>query len=351
MKKQMKKQIRGRKNKGLLLGYAIFFVTLILIIMVSVLIFSLVRKAENDLLTALAMIADAAVTAGICTWIDCIRRKYMVSRPVSEILTATEKIAGGDFSVRLYPKHGYDKYDEYDRIFENLNKMAEELSHNEILRTDFISNVSHEIKTPLAILSNYATLLQEKDLVQEKREEYTRALLSATKRLSDLITNILKLNKLENQVLEEKKEELHLGDFLGEIVLGYEEWIGEKEIDLECDIDDVVYRADRTYMEIVSNNLISNAIKFTPAGGRINISLKEEPRGVVFRVSDTGCGMSPETGARIFDKFYQGDTSHREQGNGLGLALVKKVIDIIGGEIAVESEEGKGSVFTITLKK
>ena len=343
--------MKRHKSRFSLTGYIIFFATILVCVCVSVLAFELVGKTGNRLLIFLVMFAAVAVMAGVCTWIDCIRRKYMVERPVNEILSATEKIAGGDFTVRLHPKHGYDKYDEYDRIFENINKMAEELSHNEVLKTDFISNVSHEIKTPLAILSNYATLLQEKGLSESAREEYTRSLLFATKRLSDLISNILKLNKLENQVLEEKKEELHLGDVLGEIVLGFEEWIGEKDIDLVCDIDDVVYRTDRTYMEIVGNNLLSNAIKFTPAGGRICVSLKDEARGVVLRVSDTGCGMSPEIGARIFDKFYQGDTSHKGEGNGLGLALVKKVIDRIGGEIAVESEEGKGSVFTITLKK
>ena len=343
--------MKRHKNRFSLLGYAIFFVTLIVLIAVSVLTYHFVDKTGNFILVATVLLAVAALMAGLCTWIDCIRRKYMVERPVNEILSATEKISGGDFSVRLYPKHAYDRYDEYDRIFENLNKMAEELSHNEILKTDFISNVSHEIKTPLAILSNYATLLREKGLSDSVREEYTKSLLSATKRLSDLITNILKLNKLENQVLEEKKEELRLGDFLGEIVLGFEEWIVEKEIELECDIDDIVYYTDRTYMEIICNNLLSNAVKFTPAGGRICVSLKDEARGVVLKVADTGCGMSPEVGARIFDKFYQGDTSHKEQGNGLGLALVKKVIDRIGGEIAVESEEGKGSVFELTLKR
>ena len=343
--------MKKNTKKVSLRGYAIFFATLILFISVSVVAYSLVKKTGNTPVVAVTMLAVVALMAGICTWVDYVRRKYMVERPVNEILSATEKIASGDFAVRLYPKHGYAKYDQYDRIFENLNKMAEELSHNEILKTDFISNVSHEIKTPLAILSNYATLLQEDNLSDGTREEYTRSLLLATKRLSDLITNILKLNKLENQVLEEKKEELHLGDFLGEIVLGFEEWIGEKKIDLECDIDDVVYRADKTYMEIICNNLLSNAVKFTPEGGKIGVSLKDEERGVVLEVSDTGCGMSPEVGAHIFDKFYQGDSSHKEQGNGLGLALVKRVIDIIGGEIAVESEENKGSVFTITLKR
>lgn len=341
----------ARKSRFSFAGYLIFFVTIAAIITCAVLVYSLLAETGSPLVIALVMIAVIVVLAGACTVIDLVRRKCMVERPVNEILRATEKIAGGDFNVRLQSKHAYDKYDEYDIIFGNINTMAAELSRNEILKTDFISNVSHEIKTPLAVISNHATLLQDENLSASERAEYTKALLIATKRLTDLITNILKLNKLENQVIQEQKSKLHLGDFLGEIVLGFEDMINEKNIELECDIGDVLYSADKTYIEIICNNLLSNAIKFTPEGGKIGVSLQEGESEIVLKVADTGCGMPPETGARIFDKFYQGDTSHKQQGNGLGLALVKKVIDIMGGKISVESEVGKGSVFEVALKK
>lgn len=333
------------------LGYLIFFVTVAAIITCAVLIYSFLAERAGKLTIAVVMLIVVVVLAGVCTLIDVIRRKYMVERPVREILRATERIAAGDFKVRLTARHGYERYDEYDEIYENINRMAAELSRNEVLKTDFISNVSHEIKTPLSVISNHATLLQDETLTEEERAEYTKALLAASKRLTDLVTDILKLNKLENQVIPEQKTTLHLGDFLGEIVLGFEDLIEGKNIELECDIDDVTFSADRTYLEIISNNLLSNAVKFTPEGGKISVSLKESEKDVVLKVSDTGCGMTPEVGARIFDKFYQGDTSHRQQGNGLGLALVKKVIDLMGGSIRVESELGKGSTFWVTLKK
>ena len=228
--------------------------------------------------------------------------------------------------------------------------MAAELQKNEVLKTDFISNVSHEIKTPLAVIQNYATLLQDGTLDSETRSNYAKTLISASNRITDLITNILKLNKLENQEIQEKHEAFNLTSALGESVLSFESWIEKKNIELNCEFDDVVIFSSKSLLEIVWNNLISNAIKFTPEGGKIDVFLKRIDKNVQVKVVDTGCGMTSETGAKIFEKFYQGDTSHSTQGNGLGLALVKKVIDILGGEISVQSELGKGSTFTILLK-
>ncbi|MBO7187755.1 MAG: HAMP domain-containing histidine kinase, partial [Clostridia bacterium] len=273
-----------------------------------------------------------------------------VERPTQKILNATEKIAEGDFATRLEIKHEYGKYNEYDLIMENLNKMAIELQKNEVLKTDFISNVSHEIKTPLAVIQNYATLLQDENLDSEKRINYSKTLISASKRITDLITNILKLNKLENQEIQEKHETFNLTEALADNVFEFDTIIENKNLELNCDFDEVTIFSSKSLLEIVWNNLISNAIKFTPDGGKIDITLKRKDKNVEIKVSDTGCGIKSEVGERIFEKFYQGDTSHSTQGNGLGLALVKKVIDILGGEISVQSEVGKGSTFSILLK-
>ncbi|MBR2989160.1 MAG: sensor histidine kinase, partial [Clostridia bacterium] len=268
----------------------------------------------------------------------------------NKILQATEKIADGDFSTRLEITHEYGKYNQYDLIMENLNKMALELQKNEVLKTDFISNVSHEIKTPLAVIQNYATLLQDDALDSETRNSYAKTLINASKRITDLITNILKLNKLENQEIQEKPEAFNLTEALAESVVEFDTLVEKKNIELNCDFDEVTIFSSKSLLEIVWNNLISNAIKFTPDGGKIDITLKRKDKSVEIKVADTGCGMSKETGEKIFEKFYQGDTSHSTQGNGLGLALVKKVIDILGGEITVQSEVNKGSEFTILLK-
>lgn len=343
---------RRSGGKTLIIGYIFFFLLVALIITCAVLIYSVIRdKVSSDGIISVIMLVVVFVLAALCTLFDYVRRRIMVDKPVNQILEATQKIAKGDFSVKLTPSHLYKHYNAYDLIMENINKMAKELSRNEVLKTDFISNVSHEIKTPLSVIANYATLLQDESLTKEERADCTEKLLSATNRLTDLVVNILKLNKLENQVIREQKSLLRLGDFVSELILGFEEAIDKKNIDLDCDIEDITTYADKTFVEIICNNLLSNAVKFTDDGGKISVSLKEAGGKIVLSVKDNGCGMDSETGAHIFDKFYQGDTSHSKEGNGLGLALVKRVIDKIGGEISVKSEVGKGTGFTVKWDK
>lgn len=340
-----------KRKKTTIIGYIVFFILIALIITCAILIYSIVKdKLESNGIIAIIMLAVIAVLALFCTLIDYLRRRFTIDKTVNEVLQATEKIARGDFNIELKAKHSYQSYDNFDLIINNINTMAKELSKNEILKTDFISNVSHEIKTPLAIINNYATLLQDKNLDEETRETYLKNLVQATKRLTDLVTNILKLNKLENQVIREQKSEVLLSNFIGEIILGFESQIEEKEIELNCDLDDITANVDKTFIEIICNNLFSNALKFTDKKGVINVSLKQENNIISLIVSDNGCGMNKETGEHILDKFYQGDTSHAKEGNGLGLALVKRVIDIMGGEILVSSELNKGSTFTIKWK-
>lgn len=340
------------KNSGVSVsGTVIFFVLIATIIQIAILVYDFIsHKTSNKGLISVLILAVIAFLAIIFTLCDTVRRKIMVDRPVRKILEATQKIARGDFSVCLDIAHEYRKYNEYDLIMENLNVMAAQLQQTEVLKTDFISNVSHEIKTPLAVIQNYATLLQDETLDAESRKKYSKTLLEATRRLSDLITNILKLNKLENQELKPEAVKFNLTEALTETVLNFEDLIESKEIELICDFDDVYICSSPGLLETVWNNLLSNAIKFTDTGGKISISLKTKENAAEIQVSDTGCGISPDIGAKIFEKFYQGDTSHAQEGNGLGLSLVKKVIDILGGEITVHSEPSKGSTFTVILK-
>ena len=332
-------------------GVISFFVLIAFIMQIAILCYDYItQKTSNISLIAVLILIEIVILSTFCTVFDWIRRKIMVDRPTKKILNATDKIADGDFSTRLEITHEYGKYDQYDWIMENLNKMAIELQKNEVLKTDFISNVSHEIKTPLAVIQNYATLLQDDTLDSETRKSYAKTLIAASKRITDLITNILKLNKLENQEIQETHEAFSLTEALAENVVEFEALIEKKNLQLNCDFEEITIFSSKSLLEIVWNNLISNAIKFTPDGGKIQISLKRKANHVEIKVADTGLGMTSEVGAKIFEKFYQGDTSHATQGNGLGLALVKKVIDILGGEIAVQSEVNKGSTFTIILK-
>lgn len=338
---------RGFKYSGTLL----FFLLIAAVVQIAVLVYDYIAGlTSNNSLIALLMLAVILLISIACTAIDVFRRKIMVDKPVDEILAATERIASGDFSVRLAPRHIYEKYDGFDLICENINTMAAELGKSEMLKSDFISNVSHELKTPLAVIQNYASLMQDETLCDDERQRYAKTLLNASKRLTDLVTNILKLNKLENQQIKPEFEKINLADMLAESVIRHESLIEEKNLTVEADIDDLFIISSPSYLEIVWNNLISNAIKFTEADGAIGVRLKLRGGNAVVEISDTGCGISQDIGKHIFEKFYQGDTSHSGEGNGLGLALVKKVIDVLGGEISVASEVGKGTVFTIVLK-
>ncbi|MBQ8649547.1 MAG: HAMP domain-containing histidine kinase [Clostridia bacterium] len=296
--------------------------------------------------------ANVLLLSLIFTFVDALRRKFTVDRPAKHITQAAEKIMQGDFSVRIKPLSRFGTDDKFNEITECFNKMAEELSSVETLRTDFIANVSHEMKTPLAVMQNYGTLLQSSELSEEKRIEYAKAITDSSRRLADMMTNILKLNRLENQQIYPQAEEYDLAEQLCECLLQYESVWENSGIEINTDIaEDVIVKADEELLSLVWNNLFSNAFKFTGKGGTVSVSLTATKHHAVVRVSDTGCGMSPEVGEHIFEKFYQGDTSHSTQGNGLGLALVKRVVDIIGGEISVESVKGKGSSFTVKIRR
>lgn len=270
--------------------------------------------------------------------------------PLQEISEATEKVAHGDFSVYIPTINTPDKLDYLDVMIMDLNRMIEELGSIETLKTDFISNVSHEMKTPIAVIKNSAQLLQMNGMSEEQRLEYAKNIDSAAGRLSDLITNILKLNKLENQTIVPETEAYDVCRQLCDCVIQFEDRWEEKGMELDIDLEEeVAVRADRELMELVWNNLLSNAIKFTKPGGRIAIRQTSGQGWVEVSVSDTGCGMNEDTVKHIFDKFYQGDTSHSREGNGLGMALVQRVLQLLDGEIQVTSEVGKGSTFSVKL--
>ena len=295
---------------------------------------------------ALLTFGNVFLLSGLFMAVHLLQNYLTVTRPVRAIRKGLEQITQGDLSVRI-PSTGSAAF---DGIIDSINRMTEELSTVETLKTDFISNVSHEIKTPIAVMQNYARLLQSKELSQEEREDYAKAVSDAAQRLNTLIANILKLNRLENQQIKPGNETFDLSAQVTECLLGFEQVWEDKEIEIIPEMEDgVTVCSDRELLSIVWNNLLSNAFKFTEPGGTVGVTLREEDGMVSVSVRDTGCGISPQTGRHIFDKFYQGDTSHATQGNGLGLALVKRIIDIIGGEIDVESVPGEGSTFTVRL--
>ena len=354
MKKLTFRQILKAAN-----NYVVFFLTVAFAVSCCMMLFvstlsdtmGLDLTADNVGAAAKVTFANVLLITFVFGTVDYVRRKITVDRPVRQITEAAKKIMQGDFSVRIPPIHGAGT-DGFNQIREAINKMAEELSGTETLRTDFIANVSHELKTPLAVMGNYATMLQQPRITEEEKNEYAKAISEAARKLAQLITNILKLNKLENQQIFPQPQEFDLGEQLCESLLQFEDAWEAKNLEIETDIeDDVRIKSDPELLSLVWNNLISNAVKFTPDGGTIGVSLKTADHAVIVQVRDTGCGMKPETGIHIFEKFYQGDTSHATQGNGLGLALVKRVMDILNGEIGVQSVYGEGSTFTVKFKR
>ncbi len=307
---------------------------------------------ENINMAARLTFLNVVFLSLICTVIDGVRRKIMIDRPVKKIVAAAEQIAKGDYSVRINPLRSINRADGLDKIAECYNKMAQELAGTATMQSDFIANVSHELKTPLAVMQNYGKLLQSPDLSDEERIRYAKSVSDACRRLADLISNILRLNKLENSQIYPSAHKYDLSEQLCESLLSFDGIWEAKDISIETDIaEDVTICADPELLSIVWNNLISNALKFTEKGGRVSLSLATEGENAVVRIADTGCGIDPEVGRHIFDKFYQGDTSHATEGNGLGLALVKRAVEITEGEISVESTPGEGTLFTVKLRQ
>ncbi len=340
--------------------YFCFFLLMAFFITCSMMLFLQTMSKSMGIVLTEANIHTAAVITFwnvvflslVCTVIDAIRRKITIDRPVKQIVEAAERIAKGDYSVRIPRLHSINRADGLDEIIVCYNKMAEELSGIETLQTDFIANVSHELKTPISVMQNYATLLMQSELSEKDRIHYSKSIAEASRSLADLVTNILKLNKLENQQIYPNSTDFDLTEQLCECLLTFENVWEQKKIEIETELKDgVIINADAELLSLVWNNLFSNAFKFTENGGKVSVLLTTENDFAIVSVADTGCGISLDTGKHIFEKFYQGDTSHQTQGNGLGLALVKRVVDIIGGEINVSSEIGKGSTFTIKIRR
>jgi signal transduction histidine kinase len=303
---------------------------------------------DTVLFFIIALVGCLIFSALVLAIITTIIRYYSMGRPVRRLSDAAKKIAAGDFSARVAPMRRDGKKDYIEVLFDDFNTMAAELAGIETLKNDFIANVSHEIKTPLSVIQGYAAALQNDTLTVEERRDYAKTIMDATQKLSVLVTNILKLNKLENQEIVPEAAPYDLSEQLRRCALTLEDLWERKNISFTADLEEVTVKYDARMLELVWNNLLSNAVKFTESGGAIELTLKTQDGFVLIGVKDSGCGMDEKTVTHIFDKFYQGDSSHSQEGNGLGLALVKKVVEITGGEISVDSTPGQGTMFTVS---
>ena len=289
------------------------------------------------------------LTAILCTilgfWVSYFLMNS-IFRPIEKLSEASLEVAKGNFNVQI-PYNGYEE--EIKIAIDNFNRMTSELNSVEIMRNDFISNVSHEFKTPLTSIMGYVTLLQDAELSEEERNEYIQMAFINIEKLNNLTTDILLLSRLENQQKKPESLTYRLDEQIRESILLLESEWNAKNINLHIDLQEISYSGYRSLLSMVWNNLIGNAIKYTPDNGNIWISLEHTESRVRFRIKDDGIGMDEHTLRHIFEKFYQGDSSRQSQGNGLGLALCRKIINLSDGYIFVNSQLGKGSNFTVEL--
>ncbi len=332
-----------------LVSYLIFVITVSIVVSLGIIIYSNIKDFPLGILALFVLIY--ILFAGLVFYIiDYVRRNVFINKPLNDILDATYLISKGQFDINLKPRHNLSDYDELDMIMVNINKMVNALRNEEILRNDFISNFSHEVKTPIAVIDGYINLLKKRDIKDNDKEMYLDKVAISVSNLSNLVSNILKLNKLENEE-EIEKENVNLVSILENVIVSFDELLVNKNINLDidiCDKADII--SNQSIIQIIFSNLISNAIKFSKDNSIIVIKLLKNDNNYKFIVKDNGIGMTKDTINNIFNRFYQADTSHKSEGNGLGLSMVKKGIDRLGYKISIESEEGIGSTFVVDIK-
>ena len=300
-----------------------------------------------DINSSLILLIDLLVTGLIIGSVVTSLLSKLFFDPIKELGAAMERVADGDFSVRLKTKNSSKEIRE---IFSGFNLMTHELASTEILQTDFISNVSHEFKTPINAIEGYTTLLQDCENLNADQQQYVDKILFNTKRLSGLVGNILLLSKIENQSIKKNQTRYRLDEQIRQSIVALESaWI-KKDIEFDVDMERIDYLGNEPLMRHVWDNLIGNAVKFNPPCGFIYIRLKKQNENIIFTIEDSGPGLTEEAKKHLFDKFYQADSSHKQEGNGLGLALVKRIIAITGGKIEAENAPQGGCRFTVTLE-
>lgn len=294
--------------------------------------------------TLISLLLVSGITVALMSYF--IGRRVLT--PLVKLSSASKEVARGNFDVTVSDS---SKMEEVQSTFRNFNAMVRELKSISTLSSDFIANVSHEFKTPLSVIEGYAMLLQDDRLTAQEREDYLNKILVNTRRLNTLVGNILMLSKMETKPLPEQYTRFRLDEQLRQVVAQLEPQWSAKGISFRVRLDEVELLGWEQVLPYVWSNLISNAIKFSPSGSVIALMLLEQRECAVVTVSDRGCGMEPDVQERIFEKFYQGDTSHKAEGNGLGLALVRQIVELSQGVVEVESQPGKGSTFRVILPK
>lgn len=344
---------KKRKKEGLgsLYIYLVisFIVILIVIIVATSLYFNYKKRGLlSDTLSA-SLINGVktgmmyGLVVGMCM-MSVVARHIIV--PIKKIKDATKKVATGDFNVKV----DFSRSDEIGDLADNFNLMVDELNSIEYLRKDFVSNISHELKTPIASIQGFAKLLEDDNLSKEEKKEYIDIILEETRRLSNLSSNMIKLSNVENQEIV-NLQEFRLDEQIRKAIIMLEKQMSDKNIKVSLNAKEVIITADQDLTMEIWINLLNNAIKYTEENGNIEVNVYDEEKFVRVEIKDTGIGIPNDKQERIFEKFYQAQNSHYSEGSGLGLAIVKRIVELLNGNISFESKEGEGTTFNVRLKK
>ncbi|MEY8336723.1 HAMP domain-containing sensor histidine kinase [Lachnospiraceae bacterium 62-35] len=335
-------------NLHILLPIIIFFILFLAQILISIVMFLIFVVSTGTstnfrfIIPPIPILLSVSLVTGLLL---TVLLNQMILKPMATLVSAINELAKGNFHVKIH----MGNIKELSNVSDSFNRMSEELANTEILRTDFINNFSHEFKTPLVSLKGFAKLLKNPDLSQEKRSEYLDIIIHEADRLSTLSKNILNLSKVEKLCIISEKKCFNLAEQIRRCTLLLEPKWAKKKLNLNIDLEEITYLGNEDLLSQVWVNLLDNAIKFSPEGADISISLLHLDRQIIFSIQDQGCGIPEESISHIFDKFYQGDTSHMTDGNGIGLAVVKRIIDLCNGYIQVKSQPGLGTAVSLFL--
>lgn len=334
-----------RKISAMLTLQTFFVVLIVMVIATAIALMYRVAITDMHMIGVLSMLVPIVV---LVTLVNFLFTRF-IYRYLDKISDAMQKVADGDYTVRL----DAEKDQPFRELYRNFNTMAEELGGVEMLKNDFINGYAHELRTPITSINGFAEMLLNDDgtLSREEKRSYLEIIASESRRLADLAGNSLLMSRLDTQKIIPDKKPFSLDEQLRRCsILLSGQWT-EKELDMTMDLDEAVYVGDYDLMQHLWINLLTNAVKYTPKGGSITVTLKNEEKFIAVSVADTGKGISPEDRERIFDKYYQTDKSHSKRGLGLGLAICKRIVQLCNGTLEVESEVGEGSTFTVRLPK
>ncbi|WP_324826015.1 HAMP domain-containing sensor histidine kinase [Sinanaerobacter sp. ZZT-01] len=343
-------KINGPKTLTLFLTLLVFFIMLATMIIMLISVFVLLKLGwlsevyQPTIYTPIIVIMVLSIAIG--TTLANVISSFPL-KPLRRLIAATEQMAKGNFDVRIrlnYPQ-------ELKHLSESFNKMAEELGNTELLRSDFVNNFSHEFKTPIVSLRGFAKILKNPDLSPEERNEYLDIIISEADRLSSLSTNILNLSKIEKLKIAPENQKFDLSEQIRKAILVLENKWSSKNLNMKVNLEEVTFNGNDDLLNQIWINLVDNAIKFSPPAKEVSISLQENKDSIIFEIDNFGPKLKEETKKHLFDKFYQGDTSHTSDGNGIGLAIVKKIVSLYCGSVSVQNKEGSVISFTVALPK